>query len=199
MYKIILASGSPRRKELFTQVGIPFQVSISDKEERYTKENPEDIVMELAEIKACDVAKQYGYGTITIGADTLVALGKEVMGKPKNQEDAYGMIEKLQGRWHQVYTGVSLVIKEDCQKKERVVTFYEKTEVKVAAMSGKEISRYIECGEPYDKAGGYGIQGLFGLYVSEIQGDYNTIVGFPLSKLYSVLQLEGISFFEFES
>ncbi len=189
MYQIILASASPRRKEILEQVGISFQVHPSQNEEIITKNIPQDIVMELSEIKAMEVAEFYGEGNLIIGADTLVVLDGQVMGKPKNEQEAFSMIESIQGRWHQVYTGVTVIIKG---KKEDKITFYEETKVCVKSMNQKEIQQYILSKEPYDKAGGYGIQGLFALYVSEIQGDYNNIVGFPIAKLYSVLEQKGI-------
>jgi septum formation protein len=189
MYKIVLASGSPRRREIFEQVGIKFQVHSSNIEEIITKDLPEDIVIELADIKVMDIAKQYKEDTIIIGADTLVALDGQVMGKPKDKQEAYNMIEKLQGNKHQVYTGVAVIIKGKAEKK---LTFYESTEVWVNQMEESQILNYIASGEPFDKAGSYGIQGEFAIYIRKIIGDYYNIVGFPIAKLHSVLLKEGI-------
>ncbi len=199
MYKIILASGSPRRKEILEQVGVEFTVITSDKEERITKIRPEEIVKELACEKALDVAGKIKEKSIIIGADTMVAIDGQVLGKPKNPAEAKAMLQMLQGNRHQVYTGVSVVVKpekgpEYKGKKEeaKIINFAEKTEVWVYPMKKAQIDRYIACGESYDKAGGYGIQGKFAVNIEKIEGDYYNIVGFPVSKLYTVLMEEGI-------
>lgn len=190
MYKVVLASGSPRRKEIFEQVGITFEVMISNIEEVTTKEKPEEIVLELAEIKALDIAKQMNENVIVIGADTMVAMNGQVMGKPKNEADAKKMIGMLQGNKHQVYTGVSIVIKKS--EKERCLSFVEKSEVLVNPMTEGQIDAYLGTDEPYDKAGAYAIQGKFAVNIGGIEGDYYNIVGFPISRLYQVLLKEGI-------
>lgn len=189
MYKIVLASGSPRRKEIFEQVGVKFQVQPSNIEEIITKDLPEDIVIELADVKAVDIAKYYNEDTIIIGADTLVALDGQVMGKPKDKQDAINMIVKLQGNKHQVYTGVSVILKGKTEKK---INFFEATDVWVNPMEESQILSYVASGEPFDKAGAYGIQGKFAIYIGKIIGDYYNIVGFPIAKLHSVLLKEGI-------
>lgn len=189
MYKIVLASGSPRRKEIFEQVGVKFQVQPSNIEEIITKDLPEDIVIELADVKAVDIAKYYNEDRIIIGADTLVALDGQVMGKPKDKQDAINMIVKLQGNKHQVYTGVSVILKGKTEKK---INFFEATDVWVNPMEESQILSYVASGEPFDKAGAYGIQGKFAIYIGKIIGDYYNIVGFPIAKLHSVLLKEGI-------
>lgn len=212
MYKIILASGSPRRKEILEQVGVQFTVVTSDLEEISTKTKPEEIVVELASIKAKDVAKNIEGPAIIIGSDTMVALNGEVMGKPKDEEDAKNMIRKLQGRKHQVHTGVSIVLKDitllnknnkDNNKgnsatqqpsiKNKVIKFVESTDVWVNPMTEEQIAAYIATGEPFDKAGAYAIQGKFAIHINRIDGDYYNIVGFPISKLYQALLKEEIN------
>lgn len=191
MYNIILASGSPRRKEILEQVGIKFRIVTSNDEEVIHKSNPEEIVEELATRKACSVASDMEEGTIVIGADTMVAIDGEVMGKPKDEQDAKEMIRKLQGKKHQVYTGVCAVVKE-AGKEERHIHFVQTTDVWVYPMTEIQMDAYVATGEPLDKAGAYGIQGKFAVYIEKIEGDYLNIVGFPASMLYRKLLEEGI-------
>ncbi|WP_313133105.1 Maf family protein [Anaerocolumna sp.] len=191
MHKIILASGSPRRKEILEQVGISFGVVASKDEEVIQKSKPEEIVEELATKKACSVASNMEEGTVVIGADTMVALNDQVMGKPKGEQDAKDMIRKLQGKKHQVYTGVCAVIKE-AGKENRIISFVQCTDVWVYPMTEEQIDAYVASGEPMDKAGAYGIQGKFAVYIEKIEGDYLNIVGFPVSRLYQTLLKEGI-------
>ncbi|GAA4299553.1 Maf family protein [Anaerocolumna aminovalerica] len=197
MYKIILASGSPRRKEIFEQIGIDFSVVISEDEEVIQKSRPDEIVEELATKKACSVAADMEEGTIVIGADTMVALDGQVMGKPKNEQDAKDMIGKLQGKKHQVYTGVCAVIKE-IGKEERIIRFVQCTDVWVYPMTEEQIDAYVATGEPMDKAGAYGIQGKFAVHIEKVEGEYLNIVGFPISKLYQTLMKEGIDLLSFK-
>ncbi len=196
MYKIILASGSPRRKEILEQVGVKFTVKVSEQEERITKTRPEEIVMELAAVKAREVALKAEGKTIVIGADTMVAIDGQVLGKPKNASEARGMLQMLQGNRHQVYTGVSIVIKEEAGEGQneinKEINFAERSEVWVYPMKRAQIDDYIASGEPFDKAGGYGIQGRFAIHIEKITGDYYNIVGFPVAKLYMLLLEEGI-------
>ncbi len=193
MYKIVLASASPRRKEIFEKVGIEFTVSTSDKEEIIRKNTPEEIVVDLASKKAEDVALNYEGNVIVIGADTMVVLNGEIMGKPRNEEDAKRMLHLLSGNIHKVYTGVSVIIKNTKEEgKARKIHFLESTDVWVKEITEDAITDYIASGEPFDKAGAYAIQGLFAIHIDRIEGDYNNIVGFPIAKLYSVLLKEGI-------
>lgn len=206
MDSIILASASPRRRELLSQVGIQYEVMPSKKEEVVTSTVPSEIVMELAKQKAEDIALQIGQpGKIVLGADTIVAQDGEVMGKPVNEEDAFAMISKLQNNTHQVYTGVSIsTIKEDGSVSSHV--FYEETLVYVYPMTEEEIWDYVrskastssskvskwDAGrEPFeceDKAGAYGIQGSFAAYIQGIKGDYNNVVGLPVGRVYQELK-----------
>ena len=177
--RIVLASASPRRRELLEQAGIDFEILIGSTRECITKEEPGEIVEELSLAKAKGVA-------VIIGADTIVAKGNKVLGKPKDAEDAHQMLAMLQGEKHQVYTGVTLL-----QKKgdERIIrSFHERTDVFMTSMSDQEIEAYIATGEPFDKAGSYGIQGRAGIFVERIEGDYYNVVGLPVSYVYRQLK-----------
>lgn len=182
MKNVILGSGSPRRRELLEQANLPFEVIVSDAPEVITKEEPEAAVQELAALKAKAVAKQTQKEGLIIGADTIVVLDGKILGKPSDEKEAASMLKALQGRSHQVYTGVALICKE--QGEQSLRTFYEKTEVTMYPMSDQEITEYVATGEPMDKAGAYGIQGRAGIYVKGICGDYNNVVGLPIARLY---------------
>lgn len=189
--KIILGSASPRRKELLAQIGVEFEVRVSDKEEIYHSETPEEIVKELALMKAENVLadmteKQELKSTVIIGADTVVVLDDKILGKPKDEEDAFFMIQSLQGRAHEVYTGVA-VIEFDSEGNRNTVNHAVGTKVYVNAMTEDEIQAYIATGEPMDKAGAYGIQGRFAPFIDRIDGDYYNVVGLPMSYVYQVL------------
>lgn len=180
--KIILASASPRRRELLDQIGWEFCVRVSKVEEIITKIHPGEIVEELSELKAKAVFSQTEGDVLVIGADTVVAHKGQILGKPTDTADAVRMLEALQDDTHQVYTGVTL-----CMRREGVETvksFYESTEVDFYPMSREEIEWYVNTGEPMDKAGAYGIQGLAGRFVKQIRGDYNNVVGLPVAGLY---------------
>lgn len=188
MMKLVLASGSPRRKELLEQVGLTFEISSAHGEEIITKELPWEIVEELSFQKAAEVAEKYRDGveqTVIIGADTIVAFGKEIMGKPKDEADAVSMLEKLQNNTHQVYTGVTLILLTG--KEQKTVTFHEKTDVEMYPMSPEQIAAYVQTKEPMDKAGSYAIQGKCAAYIKGICGDYNNVVGLPVARLMQEL------------
>lgn len=156
MKHLILASGSPRRRELMSQVGLDFTVVTSDADENIKEMEPEDYVRELSSIKAQSVLEQYADkddSVIVIGADTIVYHKGEILTKPKDEEDAFRILKSLEGQIHQVYTGVTI-----CSTHKNV-SFYEKTDVWVYDMTDEEIRDYISTGEPMDKAGAYGIQG----------------------------------------
>ena len=176
--KIILASNSPRRKELLTQAGIDFEVKSADVEEVTDKTKPEEVVMDLSKLKANAIAKE-NPGRRIIAADTVVAFNGEILGKPKDEADAFRMLKELSGNTHHVYTGVT-IIDEDGKSN----TFYEATAVSMYENSDELINKYIATGEPMDKAGAYGIQGKGAILVKEISGDYNNVVGLPLAKVY---------------
>ena len=192
MYQIILASGSPRRKEILEQVGAVFAVIVSEKEENPVNTLPEEAVKELSLMKAVDVAGTVSENTVVIGADTVVAYQGQILGKPRDREDAFRMLSLLQGREHQVYTGVAILIKRSGREEERI-QFYEKTDVSVASMDQEQIDSYIATGEPMDKAGAYGIQGRFAVHVREIKGDYYNVVGLPVHAVYGALKEAGIN------
>lgn len=191
MAELILASASPRRKELMAQIGLSFEIITSNSEEVITKDNPCEIVMELANGKAEDVYKKENVmqnrpEAVVIGADTIVVLDDAILGKPRDKAHAIEMISSLQGRSHQVYTGVSFVYTVDGEMKQ--YSFYEKTDVKVFSMSEEEIMGYVSLKDPYDKAGSYGIQGPFAAYIEGINGDYNNVVGLPVARVYHELK-----------
>lgn len=181
-YHVVLASASPRRKELLNQIGIEPEIRPSQMAEETDERKPDQVVMELSRQKAEDIAAGCAPGTMVIGADTVVAVGSEILGKPGTPMRAYEMIEKLQGRTHQVFTGVTVLL---CQGEGRIhgVTFAERTEVHVYPMTAEEIGEYATSGEPLDKAGAYGIQGRFAAYIRGIDGDYANVVGLPLGRL----------------
>lgn len=199
--EIILASASPRRRELLAQIGLKFRICTSDAEEIVTKKEPEEIVMELSERKAEAVSGQILSGEavdsagaeislgdlLVIGADTLVFSDGEQLGKPLNASDAFSMLFRLQGRCHQVYTGVTLLAVKDGEERKRK-SFYGRTLVEFYPMSREEIEEYIGTGEPFGKAGSYGIQGIGSKYVKRIEGDYNNVVGLPVARLYQELK-----------
>lgn len=187
--RIILASGSPRREMILAQAGVDFEICVSDKEEVITSSIPKDVVCELSKQKATDVSAKYPKDSIIIGADTVVACDDEILGKPKNRDDAYRMIESISGRTHQVFTGVTIVY----NGKEH--TFYVITDVHVRKLTEAEINAYIDSDEPYDKAGGYAIQGIFGKYVTGILGEYNNVVGFPIARIYDECKKMNIPLF----
>lgn len=186
MQKIILASSSPRRKEILELVGLKCTTIPSGKEEIITKDEPVEVVTELALMKARDVAGKIEEPAIVIGADTIVSHNNKILGKPKDAADAKSMIKELQNDTHQVYTGVAIIT----PKKE--LHFVQETKVVVSPMTDKEIADYVTTGEPMDKAGAYGIQGKFALYIKEIAGDYYNVMGLPINKIYETLLKEGI-------
>lgn len=197
--KIILASASPRRRELLAQIGMDFEVRASYAEEKTEAKDPEELVKELSALKALDIweklSEEEKKTGLVIGADTVVSICGAVMGKPKDREDAAGMLSLLQGRTHQVYTGVTFVYLDEKgdmdigrKAERRVNSFFEKTDVLVFPMSEEEIARYVDTGDPMDKAGAYGIQGIFAAYIKGIAGDYNNVVGLPVGRLYQELK-----------
>lgn len=186
-----MASASPRRKELLSQIGVEYEVIPSVVEEKMTKTLPEEIVQELSAQKAEDVCRrlveQGAEDFLVIGADTVVSLDGAVMGKPADEAEACRMLERLQGKAHQVYTGVTLCGSGKggdafCR------TFYEMTDVTMFPMEQEEIRAYVETGEPMDKAGAYGIQGRCAAYIEKINGDYNNVVGLPVGRLYQEMK-----------
>ena len=189
--KIILASGSPRRKELLLQIGIVPEIIVSHVEEKITSDVPAEVVMSLAEQKAVDVAKEMPEGTVILGSDTVVAADGKILRKPKSHEEAYEMIRRLAGRSHQVYTGVCLVKKGPEGEADTVVSFYDETDVNVSPMTEKEIREYADSEEPMDKAGSYAVQGFFARYIDGLKGSYANVMGLPVHLVYQELKKLG--------
>ena len=191
--KIILASASPRRQELMMQAGYEFEVQVSHKEETYISETSDDIVKELALLKARDIAEQNeAKNLVVIGADTVVAYQGDILGKPSSKEDAFAMFQSFQGDKHQVYTGVA-ILSYDEEGNETVVNHAVKTDVYVNSMTDEEIWKYIESDNVMDKAGSYGIQSGFAIHIEKIEGDYFNVVGLPISYIYNILKdIEGV-------
>ncbi len=193
MKKIILASQSPRRKELLAQAGFEFQIITSDVDEVITHTKPSDIAGSLSRQKAEDV---YGklidrYGEeeashyLVIGADTIVAIEDRILGKPKDRADAYEMMKLLSGKTHQVYTGVTVVASGVTY-----YTFCESTDVTFYNITDEEINKYLDAGDEWaDKAGAYAVQGTVGArFLKELKGDYNNVVGLPVARLYQEIK-----------
>ncbi len=187
---VILASASPRRKELLEQAGISFTIMPSSAEEKPIEDTPNVIAENLAFTKANDIYQQLKKekkdNFIVIGADTIVHYNNDILGKPEDEQEAYDMLSMLSDRTHQVYTGVCIIYKGESGK--QVEIFSERTDVTFYPITSYEIKNYIETGDPLDKAGSYGIQGPFAIHIREIKGDYNNVVGLPIAKLYQTLK-----------
>lgn len=202
--RIILASKSPRRKELIEGVGFKTLIIPSEADENIEEKDPAELVKKLSDIKAMsvydcikdkagkvvgisnDVRKtdiNIGENDVVLGADTVVYAGGKILGKPADKDEARDMIQLLAGNVHSVFTGFTLVFSD-----RRKITDYSETKVYVYPMNNEEIEDYISTSEPYDKAGAYGIQGIFGRYVEKIDGDYNNVVGLPVSKILYLLK-----------
>ena len=195
MSRLILASASPRRRELLTRIGLSFEVLPARGEENPRSAIPEEMVQELSAGKALEIygslEEQEKEEAVIIGADTLVAFENRVMGKPHDEKDAFDMLFLLQGKTHQVYTGVTLLYTPKGETACKKLTFLEKTDVTMYPMTEQEILEYIATGEPMDKAGAYGIQGRCAAYVRGICGDYNNVVGLPVGRLvYELKKIE---------
>lgn len=185
MQHLILASSSPRRKELLENLHLTFEISSSEVDESFTLGlPPEQIVVDLAIRKAKVIADQHRTAFV-IGADTIVVANDRILGKPENDAEAIEMLSMLSGKTHAVYTGVAII------HGEKEVGFFEKTEVTFWPLTEAEIQAYIKSGEPFDKAGGYGIQGFGSMLVKQISGDYFAVVGLPVSRTVRELRKAG--------
>lgn len=196
-YHIVLASQSPRRRELLGRLNISYEVLAAKGEEQMCGGMPEDVVMNLAKQKAEEIygikracTDGAGKPLLVMGADTIVVFENQILGKPRSRENAYEMLSMLSGKTHQVYTGVCIVKESEAGGGAEAVKhcFYEKTDVTFAGLTDEEIWDYIDSGDSFDKAGGYGIQGDFAVYVKGINGDYNNVVGLPVARLYQELK-----------
>lgn len=182
---IILASSSPRRIELLKKLNLKFKIIPTKIDENIDEQEPVKHVLTLSELKAREVFKNNNENQIIIAADTIVYY-KQILGKPKNYNDAFKMLKTLSGKWHSVYTGVFVVFPNE------TVSFYEKTDVKFKKLSDELIEFYLSSGEAFDKAGAYGIQGLGSVLVEKINGDFFNVMGLPISKLWDLLWSRGI-------
>ena len=194
MKKIILASASPRRREILEKLGLEFEVLVSSADESKIDKNsvkPSLYVQELALLKACAVAEKLkNKNALIISADTIVYLDGEILGKPQNEDDAECMLSKLSGKCHSVFSGICVMdaktLKSVCAKEETKV-FFDK-------ITPEKIKDYVKSGEPLDKAGSYAVQGLGALFVEKIEGDFFNVIGLPVKKLSEILEKE----FEFD-
>lgn len=188
--KLILASSSPRRAEILTNAGLPFSVLSSAVDESpYPGEAPTALVQRLANAKADLVTARAVGPAIVLAADTVVVLDDKILGKPRSVEDARHMLHQLSGRTHSVLTGVALIRLPDGERRQ----FIESTLVHFRPITDEELSSYLATEEPYDKAGAYAIQGQAGRYIPRIEGCYFNVVGLPLSRVLTELQVLGWS------
>lgn len=190
MSKLILASSSPRRKDILQQLGLKFDIISSNIEEVFDKNlNPEEVAKSLAYQKAYDVASNLKGEYLIIGSDTIVVLNNEILGKPYDEHDVYSMLRKLSGKTHQVMTGLCVYNTKDN-------SYLAETDINMVRfreISDEEIASYIKSGEPFDKAGSYAIQGLAAVFVEHIEGTYSGIVGLPIYTLDKMLKHYGIN------
>lgn len=183
---LVLASASPRRAQLLDQIGVAFTTQSADIDESIiANEGPADYVERLANSKAREIALRITQQAFVLGADTVVVVDAEVLGKPEGPQAAAAMLAKLSGREHQVLTGVALV---ESPGAKHIHSFIVTTTVCFRSLTTAEINAYVSCGEPLDKAGGYGIQGLGGALVKSITGSYSNVVGLPLAETYELLR-----------
>lgn len=192
-YRLILASASPRRREILAQVGAECEVIPAKGEELLTSTEPKEAVLQLSCQKAEETAGRLSGDAgniVVLGADTIVSLDGAILGKPKDKKDAVRMLGLLNGREHSVFTGVTMIVRGD--GKEQIISFYEETRVFMYPMTKEQIQAYTETGEPLDKAGAYGIQGKCAVYIEKIVGDYYNVVGLPVAAIYQNLEKSGI-------
>ena len=188
-YRIVLASSSPRRRELLSTLGLGFDVIHPSPDETVSgNETPEDFVLRVSAEKASSVSRTLGEGVVVIGADTVVVVDGEILGKPRDPEDASSMLRKLSGKEHHVYTAFSIVR----PKNEILHSEIVDTRVRVKPLAASEIEGYIKTGEPMDKAGAYGIQGIGSFMVGGFEGSYSNVVGLPVEELLAALKKLGI-------
>lgn len=186
--KIVLASASPRRKDLLENLGIKFKIVVASCDETIDDGiGPGDAVMLLSLKKAAAAGKAIeGENALVIGADTVVVFENEILTKPKDEEDAFNMLKKLSGKVHSVMTGITVLRTSDA----KCETVYEETKVSFKKITDEEIKSYIKTFEPMDKAGSYGIQGIGSMFIEKIEGDYFNVVGLPVCRLCDLLKNE---------
>ena len=188
--RYVLASASPRRRQLLGSLGINFEIIPATDDEHITSDVPSEVVTSLSQQNAKEIFHKLLTDNkdtlVVIGSDTVVSYKEKILGKPTDREDAKRMIQSIAGDTHEVYTGVTLMYTDETGSKE--FSFYECTKVRVFPMTDSEIEDYLNTDEPYDKAGAYGIQGIFGKYVEGIDGDYNCVVGLPVARLYQEMK-----------
>lgn len=192
--KIVLSSKSPRRRQILENLGLTFENIECDVDETINEHlvDPGDIVKNLASRKASYAAKLLDYEACVIGADTIVVLNSKIMGKPRDKDDAVEMLRSLSGQWHNVYSGICVMNSITGEH----YTDFDNTAVKIKELSDREIYRYVESGEPMDKAGSYAIQGKGSLIVERIDGCYFNVVGLPVFKLSKLMKKFNINLLE---
>lgn len=194
MDRIILASVSPRRQEILTQAGIRFETVPSNVDENLCdKASPYELTKELSHRKAWHVAQTAQAPAVIIAADTVVTINGEIIGKPSDESDAFIILKKLLGKKHSVYTGVTLIKKTESELLTR--SFVDNAEVYMRAARDCDIESYIKTGEPMDKAGAYAIQGRGCVFVEKIEGDFYTVMGLPISRVYLELEAMGVELY----
>ncbi|MBP3645928.1 MAG: septum formation inhibitor Maf [Clostridia bacterium] len=189
MQSIILASQSPRRKELLSLYGLPFVVDPSQADEEHATGTGAERVKKLAQDKCREVAQRHP-GEMVLAADTLVCVGDEILGKPKDEADACRMLRLLSGNAHQVHTGMCLLLPDG-----REMLGVDTAQVHFMPLSDEMISRYVSTGEPMDKAGAYAIQGMAGVFITHIEGSPSNVIGLPLGLLTQFFMEAGVEFF----
>ncbi len=182
---LVLASASPRRRELLALTGLPFLIDAPDVDETCAL-LPGEAVKELSRRKAVAAAEKHP-GQVILAADTLVAVDDEALGKPHDAQDAFRMLRSLSGRWHQVYTGVTVVTAQG-----RILCESDVTDVHFEPMSDETIRAYIATGEPMDKAGAYAVQGVAGLYIDQLKGSHTNVIGLPMALTRRLLEEAGL-------
>jgi len=182
--KLTLASASPRRAEILRSIGWPFEALPTHVDESREEGEKADAYVERVALVKAVAAAAHSHGSLVLGADTVVVIDDQILGKPRNEGDARRMLRVLHGRWHQVLTGVALV--NDVTGQSKVA--HEVTDVRFAEMSDEEINWYVATTEPMDKAGAYAIQGHGALFIKEIRGEYFNVVGLPVRLLYSLIR-----------
>ncbi|MCT4688921.1 Maf family protein [Vallitalea sp.] len=193
MKNIILASKSPRRKELLERLNLDFDVKVSNlDEDRFEQDLPWEFVEKLAYEKANSVSKLVDNDSLVIGCDTVVVYEDKILGKPKDTIQARDYLKKLSGKKHLVYSGIAIL---NMNSNNNYIS-HEVTEVYMKELNEEEITCYINTGEPLDKAGAYGIQGVGSIFIEKINGDYYNVMGLPLNKLYKGLSKLGVNYFQ---